>query len=57
MIGAESYLAKMMRLVQEESSIFSAYGQDLMLKQLNNLRKDLEAIRLQLGSVASSTRS
>jgi hypothetical protein len=51
---AEGYLGKMVRLVQEESGVFSAYGQELMLKQINNLRNDLEAIRKQLGAVAQA---
>ncbi len=52
---AAANLAQVIRLVQEESSLFTAFGQDLMMKQLNNLRNDLEAIRKQLGPAAYAT--
>jgi hypothetical protein len=45
---AESYLAKMMRLVQEDSSIFSAFDQDFLVKLLGNLSSDLESIQRHL---------
>lgn len=52
---AAAHLAQVVRLVQEESSLFTAFGQDLMMKQLNNLRNDLDAIRKHLGPAAYAT--
>jgi hypothetical protein len=51
---AESHLSNLVRLVQEESSIFVAFGQDLMLKHLTNLRNALEVIRQQIGTISNA---
>lgn len=50
---ADAFLDKMIRLIQEESSVFTAFGQDIMLKQMSQLRKDLKAIEKQISNAGS----
>lgn len=47
--SAEANLAHMIRLVREEAHMFAAYGQEIMLKQMSKLKRDLSEIYQQIG--------
>lgn len=52
---AEEMLSRLLRLIREESSIFAAYGQEIMLRQMSDLRNNLATIHEQLDISGSKT--
>jgi hypothetical protein len=51
---AGDMITKMLRLLREEANIFAVHGQEIMLKLINNLKNDLEAIQKHLGNEGMS---
>jgi|GEM_PF-4179911 len=54
--SAQDYLSKLIRIVREDSALFKAYGYEIMLRQMNDLKNSLQEISRQIKASDTSKR-